>query len=253
MAYPPPKLENFGLENHCKGRVTPTGLCCLTHSSLWYLKRRPLIDHNLFIFLFQRSAPSKERSRCVHKMKPLVWTIDTCTGAKGKRPVPTHLILTSSKSPRGWATDRPQSSINLTREEQAQRTSSATQGTGHTSLEMWPNPRRGMEIIRLWERQQREHTNELKGRALTNSDPQPVYISWWGKIRHFQQASVWSLCCSQATLIVTELSWLCKLCLQTGISYFLNTLTCKTSITEVDDLRFIFTNKETKAGEYQVF
>lgn len=136
MAYQPSKLENFGLENHCKGIVTPTGLSCLTHNSLWYLKRRPLIDHNLFIFLFQRSAPSKERSRCVHKMKPPVWTIDTCTGAKGKRPVPTHLILTSSKSPRAQTAGLPcaQELHKSKQVKQTWRTSSTKRGTGHTSL-----------------------------------------------------------------------------------------------------------------------
>lgn len=81
----------------------------LTHISLWYLKKRPLMDHNLFIFIFKkkkRSAPSKKRSGCVcNKMKPPVWTIDTCSEAKQKRLAPVRLILTSSKSHRGWMWD----------------------------------------------------------------------------------------------------------------------------------------------------
>lgn len=194
MAYQPSKLENFGLENHCKGTVTPTGLSGLTHSSLWYLKRRPLIDYNLFIFLFQRSAPSKERSRCMHKMKPPVWTIDTCTGAKGKRLVPAHPILTSSHR-------QTKRSIDLTRVGQAWRTSSAKQGTGHTSLETWPNPRHGhgdhsVGVNCEKGRESGAHKS-AEGEGLGWLRPSPsVYLPGWDKIRRFQQASVCNLCCS---------------------------------------------------------
>lgn len=42
------------------------------------------------LFLFSRkSARSKERSGCVYRqMKRPVWTTDTCTGVKQKRPLP---------------------------------------------------------------------------------------------------------------------------------------------------------------------
>lgn len=173
MAYQPSRPENFGLENHCKGIATPTGLSCLTHNSLWYLKRRPLIDHNLFIFVFQRSAPSKERSRCVPKMKPPVWTIDTCTGAKGKRPVPTHLILTSSKSPRAQTAGFP-CAQELHKSNQGEKKGLKnkfykarhwTHQFGNVAQpQTWAW--RSFSWPQLWERQQRvEHTDQLKGRG----------------------------------------------------------------------------------------
>lgn len=84
----PCTLEISGLEIHVSGADTLAGLS-LTHGSLWYLKKRPLMDLNLFILAFKKSAPSKERSGCVYnKMKPPTWTIHTCTGVKQKRLLP---------------------------------------------------------------------------------------------------------------------------------------------------------------------
>lgn len=101
----PSTLEIFGLENHLSGIGTLPGLS-LTHSSLWYLKRRPLMDHNLFILVFKKSAPSKERSGCVYnKMKPPTWTIHTCIGVKQKRPLPpTWFSLQAKAREDGWDT-----------------------------------------------------------------------------------------------------------------------------------------------------
>lgn len=205
MAYQPSKPENFGLENHCKGIVTPTGLSCLTHNSLWYLKRRPLIDHNLFIFVFQRSAPSKERSRCVHKMKPPVWTIDTCTGAKGKRPVPTHLILTSSKSPRAQTAGFPcaQELHKSNQGKKKKRPEEQVLQSQALDTPVWkcgPTPDMGMEIIQLASTVRKAAESgahrSAEGEGLWIAQTLILYLSGWGMIRHFQQASVCNLCCS---------------------------------------------------------
>lgn len=94
----PSTLEIFGLESPLSSIVSLPGLP-LTHSGLWYLKRRPLMDHNLFILVFKKSAPSKERSGCVYnKMKPPTWTIHTCTGVKQKRPLPPTWFSLQAKT-----------------------------------------------------------------------------------------------------------------------------------------------------------
>lgn len=105
MGYWPCKLDTFGLENHLRGTVTLAGLS-LTHSSLWYWKGRLLMDHNLFILIFKKSAPSKERSGCVYdQMKHLVWTMDTCAGVKQKRPLlPIWISLQAKAEEEGWDT-----------------------------------------------------------------------------------------------------------------------------------------------------
>lgn len=93
----PCTLEIFGVENHLSGADTLAGLS-LARRSVWYLKRRPRMDLNLFL-VFKKSAPSKERSgHADNKMKPPTWTIHTCTGVEQKRPLPPTWFSLQAKA-----------------------------------------------------------------------------------------------------------------------------------------------------------
>lgn len=82
---------------------------------------------------------------------------------------------------------------------------------------------------------------------MDNSDPHPVCIYLDGARSGASSKLLYAISAApQATPIVVGISRLRKLCLQTVISYFLNTLTFTQNL---DYLRFIFTNKEIKAGK----
>lgn len=98
MGYWPFKLELFGLPNHLRSTVTLTGLS-LTHSSLWYLKGRPLVDHNFFISTFHKKRSQQGKIwACVQPDETSCLNNRHLHRSQTKETAPTHLVLTSSKS-----------------------------------------------------------------------------------------------------------------------------------------------------------